>query len=699
MPERATAGPDGVHAAPERARSPAATEVTLAGRVLELQQSHGNAAVARMIESSRGGATLARQPTDAGVPPAAGVPIAEPRPGDAADMDRAIGEYLWINDFNNAARILNGFNQADIDARIKGYTDQQRKGLYDAADVNGGAAVRIRAPVDLGQAVAARNWAAAVQVLNTYPEIATRVGGQLRGMGWKEEAHLLAAAESAHLAVAGQMRPVVAERSAEIAAALPDQVSGPNPAFGAEMLNALTDADSAAALKKLTAAQMFDVNEAATAEGLIHVTTPLAAEPYAGLIRVEGWDRRLRDALKREDWVTSAVTLATYPDDPTRAVRLQWLSLAEATAIAELLRSGGTPLYKQVEARRIQKLEQEYKAALHIGSWGYAALLLNAYSDKDLLPRAQDLLTAGGPAGVAVAQGQARTVFTDDNHRVRRILAYLLVQNQAGAAARPANATVHPTGAAVGPAVAVPDGAVSVYEHAASRGGGTNDFAFDYRGAHAEQTGWLQFVGEEIERFDSATGGNSLGYYEPSSPLHGSGQPNEPIDWNTATDRHWYLDAVSDQMPFYESPISATPPAGFGAAGSRGSSTVSPSPAANPANGQTMMVDGPGSPVAFVHKAFEPIHSGGFLGIGRSTTQVKRVEHRVVFHEYLVRANEVLYHNTMTVTFNYTSDPGAGGTAPNPTNKSGTGRLANKLQDEHFRALLRRFPTWGFYAH
>lgn len=667
--------------------------------MLELQQSHGNAAVARMVAAGRGGVSLARQPTDGGVPPAAGVPIAEPRPGDAADMDRAIGEYLWINDFNNAARILNGFNQADIDARIKGYTDQQRKGLYDAADVNGGAAVRIRAPIDLGQAIAARNWAAAVQILNTYPEIATRVGGQLRGMGWNAETHLLAAAESGHLAVAAQMRPVVAERSAEIAAALPDQVSGPNPGFGAEMLNAMTDADSAAAIKKLTAAQMFDVNQAATSEGLTHVTTPLAAEPYAGLIRVEGWDRRLRDALKREDWLTSALTLAMYPDDPTRAVRLQWLSLSEATAIAELLRSGGSAVYKQVEARRIQKLEQEYKAALHIGNWGYAALLLGAYSDTDLLPRAQALLTAGGPAGVAVAQGQARMVFRDDNHRVRRILAYLLVQGQTGAAARPAIAAAGAVGAAAGPAVAVPDGAVSVYEHVASGGGATNDFAFDYRGAHAEQTGWLQFVGEEIERFDAAAGGSSLGYYEPSSPLHGTGQPNEPIDWNSATEKHWYLDAVSDQMPFYESPVSATPPAGFMGAGTRGLSTVTPSPAANPANGQTMMVDGPGSPVAFVHKAFEPIHSGGFLGIGRSTTQVKRVEHRVVFHEYLVRANEVLYHNTMTVTFNYTSDPGASGSAPNPTNKSGAGARASKLQDEHFRALLRRFPTWGFYAH
>jgi hypothetical protein len=699
MPERATAGPDDAHAAPERARTPAATEATLAGRVLELQQSHGNAAVARMIEASRGGVVLAREPTDAGVPPVAGVPIAEPRPGDAADMDRAIGEYLWINDFHNAARILNGFNQADIDSRVKGYTVQQRNGFYDAADVNGDAAVRIRAPIELVRAIDGRDWAAAARVLNTYPEIATRVSGQLRGMGWWEEVHLLAAADAAHLAVAGQMRPVVAERSGDIAAGLGAQTGINNWSGAAEMLNALNDADSAAAIKRLTASQLFDVNAAATTEGLTHVTTELAAEPQAGLIKVEGFDRQLRDALKREDWVVAVGTLLSYADDGARKARLQWMSLAQATAIADLLRPGNSPLYKLVEARRVEKLEQEYVAAVNNKVWGYACLLLNAYNDKDLLARANWLLAIGTPAGVAAAQAQARVLFPDDNHRVRRILAYVLVQGKTGAAARPANASAWAVGAAAGPAVAVPDGAVSVYEHVASGGGGTSNFAFDYRGAHAEETGWLQFVGEEIERFDAATGGTSLGYFVPSSPLHGTGQPNEPIEWNTGSDRHWYLDALSDQMPFYESPVSATPPAGFMGAGTRGASTVTPSPAANPAAGQTMMVDGPGSPVNDVHKAFDPVHSGGFMGFRETVTQVKRVEHRVRFHEYLVRANQVLYENTMLVTFTYTSDPGAGGTAPAPTNKSGTGTTASAIRDEHFRALLRRFPAWGFYPH
>ena len=47
--------------------------------------------------------------------------------------------------------------------------------VYDAAETNGGAAIRVRAPIDLGRALDARDWAAAVRVLDTYPEIATRV--------------------------------------------------------------------------------------------------------------------------------------------------------------------------------------------------------------------------------------------------------------------------------------------------------------------------------------------------------------------------------------------------------------------------------------------------------------------------------------------------------------------------------------------
>src|SRR5689334_21250304 len=81
-----------------------------AARVLDLQRTHGNAAVARM---------LARQPVDAGVPPTAGVPdrsvedIPPPRPGDAADMDRAILDYMVAGHWANAVQVLNGFTQAE----------------------------------------------------------------------------------------------------------------------------------------------------------------------------------------------------------------------------------------------------------------------------------------------------------------------------------------------------------------------------------------------------------------------------------------------------------------------------------------------------------------------------------------------------------------------------------------------------------
>ena len=207
----------------------------------------------------------------------------------------------------------------------------------------------------------------------------------------------------------------------------------------------------------------------------------------------------------------------------------------------------------------------------------------------------------------------------------------------------------------------------------------------------------MQFVGEEIERFDAATGGSSVGYFVPDNQLHGTGQPNEPIDWNTPGDRHWYLDALSDQMPDL---VSGQCDASVRVHGgrTRGADTTVPSPAANPAGGQTMMVDGPSSPVRYVHDAFARSTRAGSWG-SAVARRVKRVEHRVRFHEYLVRANQVLYENTMLVTYTYTSDPGASGTAPAPTNKSGTGAVASAIRDEHFRALLRRFPAWGFYPH
>ena len=489
-------------------------------------------------------------------------------------MDRAIGEYLWINDFRNAARILNGFNQADIDKRIKGYTVQQRDGLYDAAETNGGAAIRIRAPIDLGRALDARDWAAAVRVLDTYPEIATRVPGQLRGIGWKEEAHLLGAASQATWRWRRRCGPSSLSGRPTSRPPCPTRWQAPTPALAAEMLNALTDADSAAAIRRLTAAQLFDINAASTTEGLTHVTTELAAEPYAGLIKVEGWDRRLRDSLKRKDWLTAAITLAMYPDDGVRKARLQWLNLDEATAIADLRASGGSALYKLVEARRIEKLGQEYDAALRNKDWATPACCSTPTTTKSSRPgRSRCSRSAASPDRRGAVPGA--TSLRRRHHASGGLSAYFLVQNKTGAAARPTDGRVGRWGPRPVPASRWTAGRSRSMRP--SRGWRRHHVRLRLPGRARRGDRRLQFVGEEIERFDAATAGNSLGYFEPSAPLHGTGQPNEPIEWNTASDRHWYLDAFSDQMPFYESPVSASPPAGLATAGTRGShSTAEP---------------------------------------------------------------------------------------------------------------------------
>jgi hypothetical protein len=422
---------------------------------------------------------------------------------------------------------------------------------------------------------------------------------------------------------------------------------------------------------------------------LIPPTPP--ADPIADL------DRRFRDAVARGDTAEEEAVLGAYPDDGARRDRLQWLHLEQATALATYLRPRGGSLYALVEARRIEKLGQEYEAAIAAENWVRVVTLLGSYNDTDLTPRAQRIRAVKGDPGVAATNAAAGVLYPDVEHRVRKVLQYVVLQASTEGIARPSDSQPWGAGTAAG-SVAVPGGTVNVYETVSSGTGAADFYAFEYRGEQAERTGWLQFISEEIERFDAATGGSSLGYFIGTA-FQGTGQPGETIEWSAPGAMHWYLDAISDKFPFYESAVSASPPSGFAAAGTRGSHSTVPSPAANPAGGQTMMVDRPGSVMSEVHAAFSPIHSGGFLGIGGTTTQVRRVEHRVRFVDYLVRGNQVLYVNTMTVTFVYTADPGASGTEAARTNHAGVGRAATKLAAEHYRALLRRFPSWTFYPH
>src|SRR6185369_2147315 len=88
-------------------------------------------------------------------------PVTPPRPGDVADMDRAISEHMANDEWEEAARILNGFNQLDIDNRVRGYTLAQRSRLLAAARVNGAAAPRIQRVAGFENGIELQIWRAA----------------------------------------------------------------------------------------------------------------------------------------------------------------------------------------------------------------------------------------------------------------------------------------------------------------------------------------------------------------------------------------------------------------------------------------------------------------------------------------------------------------------------------------------------------
>jgi hypothetical protein len=401
------------------------------------------------------------------------------------------------------------------------------------------------------------------------------------------------------------------------------------------------------------------------------------------------------DAWRHGRW-EEAVTLVQAYNDIDLPVKLGELDQPSIDALCH--QASLMPSYARVrtaaEPIRIQKLGEAYEAAVNAGTWPQAVLLLNAYNDADLVPKANLIKAKGAPAMTAAAAA-ATAQWADDNNRVRRALAFIQVEDQVGASARPAFPAA---GTNLGPAsdagVAVPGGTVTAHAGVSS-GGAADQYAFQYAGEDAQETGWVQFISREIERFDAPTAGASLGYAALGSLTH-LGQP-ETINYGTHLAPEWHVDTFSDNLPFYEATTSSTPPAWALGAGQGAARRVQPSTPASGGTpavpGETTMIDRPGNSPADVETSFAPI-----VGGDGGTTAVKRVEARCRFAVYLVRGMNVLYKNTMVVTDTYTAAPSAGG-APARTNVPGPGGTAASFELDHYRALIRRFPKFTYFPH
>jgi len=392
---------------------------------------------------------------------------------------------------------------------------------------------------------------------------------------------------------------------------------------------------------------------------------PMPAPPKAADHTAD--DKQLRTYLQAEDWAGVVAILWHYDDAADRRQRAMWLNLWQAIKVAEYVRPGGAGgkhpdvMLPLMEEGLKQKLDSVYPQTLRDRNWSMVAILLNAYNEADVLPRARQIQQVHGAAGVSEAVRYASMMLPAENV-VMRALAFLPLEGKTGAAARPFSQPAMNERGAAGPAVNVPGGKVTTYKDAGDVLTSSGWTALVYEGPDAQQTGWLQFACREAVMYDDKD--QPIGYEtRPTAPI--KGQP-ETLHWGTPTDPHWHLDAQSTDYPFYESPDAQTGKSGAHV------TTVD----------TTAIYDlpDPGTKVQRVAFSNDP-------------RPAKLVE-RVKLHSYLVRGMEVLYENLVIVEF--TSHGPAD--APVRNNVAGVGGEVGRILPVHHEALVRRFPDWTFYA-
>lgn len=388
-------------------------------------------------------------------------------------------------------------------------------------------------------------------------------------------------------------------------------------------------------------------------------------------------DALLKDAVTKEDWPAATAILGRYPSDSERRVALGRLNGYAGMMIDDFLRSpAGAPhraLMPVLKSVLEPWMDREMPGYVKSGSWSSVAILLYHYSDSAVLGKLRDVQRAGGAAALEQIGWFAALTFDDDS-ALNRSLDFLGVEQftTMPESAPPVDSTTpygKPVSVSGGDVTTFSDASLLQLENGALKSE-SGSFGFQYTGADALRTGWLQFISMEAEKFDKSK--NHRGWVT-SVKTQFQGKP-ETFSWGTDKSPVWYLDSATGNAPFYGA--EATKAVAGRSAGDSGAhvSTVK----------EETIFDRPTVDPAVVAEAFKD-------------HDVAKLVVRLKFHDYLVRGMDVLYENTMTVEFPITSasqDPTAG-----RNNQPGTGRPASALAAEHYWALVAKYPKWGFYAH
>lgn len=377
------------------------------------------------------------------------------------------------------------------------------------------------------------------------------------------------------------------------------------------------------------------------------------------------WDRAVGLALQLMEKgvdLTSKLEALTY--DQITALQAA-VTLGSVPGDGFLSRVGkALSLRLAIEPIRVKKLTALYEPAVNAEQWDKAVGLLDGYGDADLLPKAR-LIKTKGAAKLGAALTAATTKWADDNHRVRRTLSFLSVEDLTGSGVRPVTSS-GVTGGTSEAAVKVPETGGSVtFTKGATDGSTSNIYGLSYAGADAQTTGWIQFIARNIEKFDDK--GASLGYYAGTWTPSGQGARS----FSTSAAPSWYLDTLSDQAPFYEASSKA-------AGGGQGLSDISAA--------KTAMYDAPSGRVDIVAPLF-------------TDAKVKSVRSRATFDTYLVHEMQVLRHETITVEYTFDAAQAAVGSDTTPTTTHTGGGQTSSLPTDRYKAMTTRFPKFAYLPH
>ena len=643
----------------------AAPQAAPPARVLALQRQAGNQAVAAMLSPSP--PRIARLQT-------------------REDLDRQYHGHLNERppNWDEAARDLNGFNDADIRERVRDLDADQLDPIKAASErVNGGSAHRIRTPILERQwrtAVQRRNWRSAATYLNGFNH--EDIDRLLGAMDPDDLMHLddevlktdypLISAQAAPIRTAGEPR-----RLADLDRRYRDAVGRKAWREAVELLNTYNDADIERLAGEFTdTEELQQFGRVALVNFQLRVMAGIGAvlsrPPHAERVRLQILEADWADARRAGDFAKMAMLSRQFSLAELEN-HLLTLHLPELEGLVQQTRGLGALLYpvliEPAERHRARKHLEMTRFAIDNSQWWYAVTLLNGLSPADIITWV-DGLTA--PQFSAI-QPLVYIRFDDSNPLFRRVNYRMNLPALAGA--HPARTTgVTPN--AGDPSVAVPGGG-TVTTHA-NDAGGAGWFGQDYQGPNAQQVGWIQFLAREAEKFDSS--GRSLGF-DDEMVTYAAGQ-SEPRRWGTATRPYWTVDTLGGALPFYDSPSTAA--VGGLPAGSTGVSAVSA--------GQQAMWDQPGARPDVARHAFDTWFW---------ETDVATVTVRMRFVQYMVRGPEVVMRGSMVVSWTYSGEASAAAGVADPprTNTPGPTAAYDHLDSAHHAALVRRFPLFRYLPH